>query len=261
MRKPFFKQLRNCWYVHHAGKQLNLGPDRDVAFAKWRDLQAPSNEHRASTMVQKFLDRPRKESTQRFYASHLKPFLKHIRTLRVCDLHVFHLTELLDRYEGNYRHNIARCVKCCFKWLEDNEHIALSPFKRVPTPPAKSRGDEAYIEPERWHKIIESVADDDLRDILVFIRQTGCRPQEARHLEARHLQDTIAVFEKTESKGGRLRRVIHLTDQAAAICRRLALKHPDGPLFRNHGKPWSARRYAMFASRLASRLIGCATRL
>ena len=239
MRRPFLKKLRNCWYVHHAGKQVNLGPDRDAAFAKWRDMQAPSNEHRASTMVQKFLDRPRKDSTQRFYKSHLNLFTRHIGTLRVCDLRAFYLTELLDKYDGNYRHNIARCVKCCFKWLEDNEHIASSPFKRVPTPPAASRSDEAYIEPERWRAIIGSVIDDDLRDILIFLKETGCRPQEARRLEARHLKDDVAVFPKEESKGGRVRRVIHLTDRSMVICHRLALKHPAGPLFRNQGKPWT----------------------
>ena len=30
MRKPFFKQSRNCWYVHHQGKQVNLGRDREA---------------------------------------------------------------------------------------------------------------------------------------------------------------------------------------------------------------------------------------
>jgi integrase len=205
-------------------------------------MQAPSNEHQASAMVQKFLDRPRKESTQRFYKSHLKLFTRHVGTLRVCDLRARHLTELLDRYPGaNYRHNIARAAKTCFKWLADNEHIAASPFNRVPTPPAQSRNDEAYLTPEQWAKIIESV-EGDLRDILEYLRETGCRPQEARRLEARHVEELRCVLSKGESKGGQVQRVIHLDDRAAAICRRLSLKHPTGPLFRDgRGRPWTAK--------------------
>ena len=50
------------------------------------------------------------------------------------------------------------------------------------------------------------------------------------------------MFDKDESKGG-VGRVVHLSDTAFAICQRLSLKHPNGPLFRNtHGRPWSAKR-------------------
>jgi hypothetical protein len=31
--KPFFRKSRQLWYVQLAGRQVNLGPDRDAAFA------------------------------------------------------------------------------------------------------------------------------------------------------------------------------------------------------------------------------------
>jgi integrase len=88
---------------------------------------------------------------------------------------------------------------------------------------------------------ILNTCDEDVGDIIQFLRETGCRPKEARHLEARHLAGSCCVLSKAESKGGRAQRVIHLTDRALAICRRLALKRPAGPLFRDGGKPWLAK--------------------
>ena len=40
--KPFFRKNRGLWYVQLDGKQVNLGPDRDEAFARYHKLmQAP----------------------------------------------------------------------------------------------------------------------------------------------------------------------------------------------------------------------------
>ena len=35
--KPFFRKYRQLWYVQIDGRQINLGPDRDAAFAQYRD--------------------------------------------------------------------------------------------------------------------------------------------------------------------------------------------------------------------------------
>ncbi len=32
--KPFYRSTRRLWYVQLAGKQINLGPDREAAFAR-----------------------------------------------------------------------------------------------------------------------------------------------------------------------------------------------------------------------------------
>ena len=74
--------------------------------------------------------------------------------------------------------------------------------------------------------------------------QTGCRPGEARRVEARHFdrEDRCWVFPVAESKGKRDKRVVLLTDTAFEICQRLALKYPEGPIFRTSaGKPWTRR--------------------
>ena len=72
---------------------------------------------------EKFLDRPRRDSTQAFYSHHLNRFLVKVKMLRVSDLKTHNLTDLLDQYKGNYRHNLCRCVKTCFKWLYESEPL------------------------------------------------------------------------------------------------------------------------------------------
>ena len=217
MRTPYFRKDRNAWYCVVNGRRLKLSEDKAEAYAKWEELQVPSNDVAVLLAVQKFLDRPRKAPTQRFYQSHLNLFLGQVGGAAGLRSSAHHLTELFDQYTGNYAHNIARCVKTAFKWLCDSEHIARNPFAKVKTPPATARGDDAYIQPDRWDKIIGQ-ARGDLLDILTVLKETGCRPKEARQLEARHLQDRICVLEKHESKGGRTRRVIHLSESAYAIC-------------------------------------------
>ncbi len=87
------------------------------------------------------------------------------------------------------------------------------------------------------------------------MRQTGCRPKEARTVEARHFDGSCWVFPVKESKGRRDQRVILLNETALAITRRLALKNPEGPIFRNvYGKPWTKNALIQQTKRLTKRL-------
>ena len=42
--KPFFRQFTKSWYVEIRGKQINLGRDKDKAWAKYRQLIATPEE-------------------------------------------------------------------------------------------------------------------------------------------------------------------------------------------------------------------------
>lgn len=94
-------------------------------------------------------------------------------------------------------------------------------------------------------------------DIVTVLKETGCRPHEARRVEARHLDraDKCWVFPIDESKGEREKRVVLLTDRAFEICQRLALKHPEGPIFRNSkGRPWTRHALVSRLYRLSKKL-------
>ena len=71
---------------------------------------------------------------------------------------------------------------------------------------------------------------------------TGCRPQEARHIEPRHVElaNERIVFPALESKGKRSKRVIYLQGEALDIIRRLMAGRAEGKLFRNkRGGEWT----------------------
>ena len=225
---PFYKKSHSAYYVNRGGKQIRLGKTLEEANAKMvtNDLQ---------TLVQRFLDHYRKDSTRKTYQAHLQPFLK--LGLTVARLKPYHLTRLLDDYDGNYKHNIAKAVKTCFKWLCERGYVHENPFVNIKTPPEVSRGDEAYI-PAAKEKVAQATGD--LQDILTLLLETGCRPQEARHMEAHHYRDGTVVFSKRDSKGNLRQRVIRLSTGAREIVLRRIETFPTGPIFLCGNKPWTA---------------------
>ncbi|MBY0455988.1 MAG: hypothetical protein K2V38_01475 [Gemmataceae bacterium] len=80
--------------------------------------------------------------------------------------------------------------------------------------------------------------------LLAFAWESGCRPQEVKRIEARHVEVSRmrVVFPKEEAKGKRRARVIHLTATAAEILSPLVRLRPEGPLFVNaDGRPWTSQ--------------------
>ena len=87
--------------------------------------------------------------------------------------------------------------------------------------------------------------------------ETGCRPIEARKAEGRFidLQHNMLIYPESMNKTRKGERVIFLTEKACAICRRLILKHPDGPIFRNQrGKPWNKNSIKCRFTRIGKKL-------
>ncbi|TWT95686.1 hypothetical protein [Neorhodopirellula pilleata] len=58
---------------------------------------------------------------------------------------------------------------------------------------------------------------------------TGCRPKEARTLEARHIHDDLAIFPPNESNGETHSRVIFMTSAAKALVTRSVSELAGGP--------------------------------
>jgi integrase len=154
-----------------------------------------------------------------------------------------HLDDWLDfrKFGTNGRHCAIRAVKRAFEWAADRKYISVSPIKRYKR--GKYLPRNVRISPEQWASILAEVDHcDPFHDLLVFLRATGCRPQEARAAEVRHFNRSTSVLEfpPDESKGGEYARVIHLNPTALPIVQRLAMKYGDGPLFRNNsGTGWS----------------------
>jgi integrase len=144
------------------------------------------------------------------------------------------------KYTGNTANGAVRSVLRCFNWAADEGYIPRNPVKGVKKPPATSR--QCYIDEDQWKRLV-SLIDGPFLDLVTILRETGCRPQEARCVEARHFDRKLSawVFPREESKGRKRERVVPLNRTALTLTQRLALKYPEGPLFRNtEGKPWTS---------------------
>ena len=78
-----------------------------------------------------------------------------------------------------------RGVKACFNWAADEEIIGRNPLAKLKIPKAIPRGDEAYLMPEEWERLVAAVTDAPFLDFLTILKETGCRPREAAIVENR----------------------------------------------------------------------------
>lgn len=274
--KPFFREQTKSWYVQLGKKQVNLGADKADAFRKYHSLMADRQAIAPSSTVlailHKFLTwnkQHRSGGTQTFYERPVLSFAAHVgQALTIDKLKPFHVTEWLNgayaTAGANYRRNCIRAVQRAFNWAVEEGHLTESPLKKVKKPAYAPR--DAVIEPETWKQIAEAIqaagGSGEFIDFVTILRHTGCRPQEARLIEARHIdrRNKCLVFERDESKGhggSRTveRRVVPLSDEAYAICVKLAKRWPDGAIFRNEeGRAWTRRAVGKRFERLSRKL-------
>lgn len=206
------------------------------------------------TIIEKYLpwcEKHRSPRSHEWYEGHLNSFLKHpgIAEIPALDLKPFHIIEWTDSkctWGDTYKRGAIVAVQRVYNWAEEMGYIAATPIKKVKKPTAKRR--ETYMELADFTQILSNLDDDDpFRDLLEFVWYTGCRPQEVRHIEPRHV-DTVherIIFPAEESKGKRAKRIIYLHGRAWEITKKLLMEETSGgKLFKNNrGTPWT--KYAI----------------
>jgi integrase len=136
-------------------------------------------------------------------------------------------------------------VQRACNWAEQMGYIDATPLKRIAKPMARRRDNP--MAPDDFQTILAWIEEGDpFGDLFLFFWHTGCRPQEARHIEPRHvdLERAVVVIPKEEAKSKRYPRFIHLHGPALEIVRRLMGVRAEGKLFQNtRGQPWT--KYAL----------------
>ena len=276
---PWFWEERNGWYVTKDGTRHFLGshpPDApaprklkgkwnapDAVRQKFHALMAappvtsPTPQPAATPaglslgeLFEKYLDWCQKHRAPRTYdgyAWHLQAFCDHVKvaaTFPALDLKPFHVVEWLDAHPSwgpTYRRNATGAVQRAFNWAEELGYVAANPVRKIKKPAAARR--EQAVTPEEFAAILAAYPDGDpFRDLLEFSWETGCRPQEAKRAEARHVDagNHRVFFPPKEAKGGKKWRVILTTPRAEEILARLLPSAKAGLVFRNaDGNPWT----------------------
>ena len=119
-----------------------------------------------------------------------------------------------EDWGNNYRGGAVTAIKRVFHWAEEMGHGEGNPIKKLKKPPAERRN--IYMKPEDYEAVLNHIKNDDpFRDFVMFVWLTGARPQEARHIEYRHidLERGRIIFPAKESKGKRTERIIYLEEK------------------------------------------------
>lgn len=252
--KPYYKKSHKAWYANLNHRPVRLGTDEAEARVRFAELVY--HEYKVSSLIKLFLTHHATHSapaTHSFYRKPLESFAAFVGQLPAADLKPHHVTKWMDSRPPNG--NLARAVKACFRWAVEQSYIKESPLEHLKGSTPASRGDDAYLQPHQWEKVFERAGS--MSNLLLVMRETGCRPKEIRCVEARHFdrEGRCWVFPKEESKGKCVSRVVHLSDAAHHLVCKLALKYPTGQLFRNaKGNAWTAHTLGDRCRRISTKV-------
>ncbi len=251
MRKPYYLQSRDTWMVWLNGRQERLGKGitEEEAYQKYEELREFKGTLRPTSLVVTLFDSfledlhvNNAKTTFEWYKHFLTSFAKRHKKLLISELAPFHVTEWANKEFGSdsssTRHGAIRSIQRAFNWAVEQKLIAQSPIYRIKKPTPARR--EKIIAPKQFADIIEKELSECWRDFLNFMRETGCRVQEIRILEASHFDapNQRFILQANESKGKKQPRVIYISETAVEIAERRMKEYPSGPIFRNaRGKP------------------------
>ena len=264
--KPWWWVSRQSWYVQIDGRRHNLGPDRTSAHQRYHELMAqprkkPLAADSVVAIIDAFLDwtsKHRASATYEWYRERLQRFCESIPNLTVPQFKPYHVQNWADkhpRWSDGYKRGCISAVQRALRWAENIGYIEKNPIRHMEKPKAGKR--ERIITVEEYGMIVGATAGAEFRDLLTVAWETGARPQELVRVEARHvdLANSRWVFPPEEAKVKKRPRIVYLSEKALEITKRLMLKHPDGPLFRNtDGVPWNKSSVSCAFGRIKKKL-------
>lgn len=261
--KPWWREERQCWYVKINGKMTRLDPDEKKATQMFYNLLRENPDPSPRMLVVDLLDRylvwsetSHSKATRKRVSASINSFAESVPAgLRVNKLLPSHLSQWITKrcpkrppdgskpVSDNTRRDYLADVMGAFTWAASPEQkiIPYSPFNGYRKPKKTPRA--ACFTAEQWEQVFAEIkVKDPFYDFMLVVRNTGCRPQEARIAAARHID---AKAKKLHFKAGEVPGKpwdidVFLDDESLAILQKWALEYPEGPVFRNkRGRPWT----------------------
>jgi integrase len=259
--RPRYRADRDLWYVTIKGARYTLGKgehNREAAEREFHRIMsgpqaskpAPKVEgETVASICNRYLDHARTELaplTYEFYKRHLVPFGAAHPDLAASDLRPHHVLDWAGSKPWNptTRAGAITTIKRAFSWAARHRHIPEDPIKATEKPRARRR--EAIPTQAELERFLAAIDNPNFRDLVVALRESGCRPNEVFAMEAKHFdpgEGTWTVVNKTRNHGDQTR-VVYLSDAMVELSNRLAGARPKGRLFVNsRGGPW--KRHAV----------------
>lgn len=161
--------------------------------------------------------------------------------LPLADLRPKHVEDIIAsrRWAANSQRAFIAACKRLTSWAHKRGDLDSDPLAKMKKP--REKACEDVPEAVAVRAVLDAIEDENFKDIVTAIWQTGCRVSEAYRLEARHvdLEAGAWVFDGKTGRATGKPRVVYMTPDVADICRKWMAVHPAGALFRsNKGKPW-----------------------
>ncbi|HZZ77034.1 MAG TPA: tyrosine-type recombinase/integrase [Gemmataceae bacterium] len=268
--KPWWWEERQGYYAFVRGARLRLGDTKKQAEDELKRLlkEGPvevADRTLLAVLLDDFLDFVRENRAPKTYRGYLdfcQSFLKKFPKLKIDELSPDHITEWLKGHKtwnSTTKRGAITCLQRALNWARKNKGLKVNVLAGMEKPLAKTR--TTVITNAEFKALLSEVKDREFKDLLIFSYDCGCRPQESKRLEARHLDlaKKRAVLPATEAKGKRAPRAIYIpTARALKIIKERMKAMPEGPIFRNYrGRPWTASavkcRFAKLEEKLGKR--------
>jgi integrase len=271
--KVWFRKDVGWWMVTLGGKKIRLAEGRQnkkIAEQKYHELaavrtQAPeSATARVADVIEAFLawsKLHRSDETNRNYLWFGQAFSEHSGDLVASELKPIHLTRWIDAeaWGQTTQRNARRSIYRAFSWACEEGILSRNPLNGMRCPRARAR---ARIVTDAEYRALLKNSDGDFKVLLFALKETGCRPKEARVLKWEHVQADrwILPEHKTAYKVAKPR-VIYLTSCMQKLMRHLRRRSTSDHVFLNaRAKPWTRNAIRLRIMRLKKKL-GLATDL
>lgn len=259
MPKPWYRKSKKAWYLKVSRhQQLKLGKTKaeaDAAYRRWlidqgEEMPAPERKRlTVAELAQEFLDHSKwtnDERTYEFYCYFVVPFVERFGSAAAATFPPLSFTKWLDEHEGwkGSRRNASIAVNRLFNWaVNEAGLLAESPLRSVKKPPKKKRS--RVMTPEERDYVYGPIRDEQFREFVFAMLDTGCRHGEVMAVTANHVSRDGARWvldeHKTDGKTGEAR-VVYLSPAMQELTKKLVGLYPEGPLFRGYRRFAGVRR-------------------
>jgi len=257
--KRWFRKSKKAWYLQvERGVQKCLGKTKteaDAAYREWLVNQGEplhcQNQQKLTVaeIAQEFLDDSQVNNdprTYEFYRYFIVPFVDRFGAARAACFPPLSFQKWLNDHEGwkACRRNAVVAIRRLFNWAVKQKLIPENPILSVEKPSKRRR--KRFMAPPEREFVYNAIRDEQFREFVFAMLETGCRPGEVMAVTADHVSRDGTMWNLDKHKTDRDGEVreIHLTEPMQELTKKLVALYPEGPLFRMYrGKKESKDKY------------------